>query len=83
MIRDRAGRKANSALRLLATLKQQVILSLPAASNLTSLSYASAASAMALLLEYELVEEITGNRRNRRFAYRPYLAILSEGTEAL
>jgi hypothetical protein len=30
-----------------------------------------------------IVREITGQRRNRVFAYQKYLDILSEGTEAL
>jgi DNA-binding transcriptional regulator GbsR (MarR family) len=49
----------------------------------TSLSFPSAAKGMQALETLEIAQEITGNRRNRVFAYREHLAILSEGAEPL
>lgn len=38
-------------------------------------------AALADLERLGIVEEVTGKRRGRVFAYKGYLAILSEGTE--
>jgi hypothetical protein len=38
---------------------------------------------MDLLVELGVARELTGRRRNRLFAYDGYVAVLSEGTEAL
>jgi hypothetical protein len=38
---------------------------------------------MAGLVTRGLVRELTGNRRNRVFAYERYLAIIGEGSEPL
>lgn len=41
------------------------------------------AKSMAHLIELGIVRELTGNRRNRVFAYDQHLAVLAEGTEPL
>ena len=76
------GRKAGSALRVHDALKSRPILSLPAASRHTGLSFQTAASAMGLLADHGIAREITGKRRGRLFVYDRYLSILEEGTEA-
>jgi hypothetical protein len=35
------------------------------------------------MIELGIVDEITGRKRNKAFAYRQYLAILSEGAQPL
>ncbi len=77
------GRRAGSALRVHDVLKARPILSLPAASTATGLSFPAASSAMEVLIELGIAREITGKRRNRLFAYDGYLARLSEGTGPL
>lgn len=78
---EAAGRRAGSALRAHEALKARPILSIPAVSAATSLSYPTAASAMDLLTELGIAREATGRRRDRLFAYDGYLSILNEGTE--
>ena len=80
-IKQRGGRRAGSALRVFDVLKAQPILSLPAASARTGLSFRTAASAMAVLVEQGIAREITGQRRGRLFVHDRYLGILNEGTE--
>jgi hypothetical protein len=40
-------------------------------------------AALADLQRLDIVEEVTGRKRGRVFAYRGYLAILNEGTTPL
>jgi Fic family protein len=49
----------------------------------TGLSAPTVKAALADLQRLGVVEEVTGRRRGRVFAYRRYLAILSEGTAPL
>ena len=81
-IEQRAGRRAGSVLRVYDALKERPILTLPGVCARTSLSFPTVSSAMKLLVEQGISREITGNRRDRLFAYDKYLAILNEGTEA-
>ena len=76
-----AGRRAGSAIRLHEALKERPILSLRAASAAAQVSYGTAASAMETLVTNGIARELTGNRRNRLFAYGGYLAVLEEGIE--
>jgi Fic family protein len=77
------GRRAGSALRVHEALKARPILSLSAVCVATGLSFPAASSGMGLLVELGIARELTGKRRNRLFVYDRYLAVLSEGTEAL
>ena len=81
-IEQRAGRRAGSVLRVYDALKERPILSLPGICTRTSLSFPTVSSAMKLLVDQGITREITGNLRDRLFAYNEYLAILNEGTEA-
>ena len=80
-IQAAGGRRAGSVLRVHEALKSRPILSLPAASRDTKLSFQAAASAMELLVTHGIAREITGKRRNRLFVYDRYISILNEGTE--
>ena len=80
-IRTVAARRANSALRVHAALKERVILSVPAASHHTGLTFPTADSALALLAENGIVREVTGKKRNRRFVYQKGLDLLNADTE--
>ena len=59
------------------------ILSLSDAAQHTQLSFRAVSATMRALVDLGIVREITGQRRNRLFAYDEYLSILSEGTEPL
>jgi Fic family protein len=77
------GRRAGSALRLHEAMKARPITSMTEVCRATGLSFPAASSAMDLLVELGVARELTGRRRNRLFAYDGYVAVLSEGTEAL
>ncbi|MDE2915162.1 MAG: Fic family protein [Paracoccaceae bacterium] len=81
-IAQKAGRRANSALRVHEALKARPILSLSQASASTGLSFPTVASAMQSFVEYGIVRELTGRSHNRVFAYDRYLSILTDGTES-
>ena len=78
---ERSGRRAGSALRVYATLRERPILSITAAAERADISFSGASSAMRLLVDLGLVRESTGKRRGRLFVYDEYLAVLNEGTE--
>jgi len=69
------------ALRLLQVLPDHPILSVAHAMELLGTSRPTATKAMEFLLDQGVVEERSGRRRDRRYAYRRYLDILGEGTD--
>jgi len=77
---EASGRRAGSALRVHEALKARPIVSLPATTDATGLSFPAVSSAMELLVNLGIARELTGKRRNRLFVYDLYLAILNEGT---
>jgi Fic family protein len=77
---QRQGRRAGSALRVFDALTSRAVLTLPATVERTGLSFPGASDGMKLLIELEIVRELTGKKRNRVYAYERYLALLSEGT---
>ncbi len=78
-----AGRRAGSALRVHEALKARPIRSIPDLAATTGLSYPAAAAAIAALIALGIAHEVTGRKRDRLYAYGPYLAILTEGTEPI
>ncbi len=83
IIEGKGGRRANSALRVHQALTTRPISSLTDVSKATRLAFPGASSGMRLLQELEIAREITGQPRNRIFAYDRYISILNEGTEPL
>lgn len=77
------GRRVSSALRAHEVLMRRLVVSIGDVSEQTGLSWPTAAAAIDVLTELRVTREITGERRNRLFAYGEYLDILSEGTEPL
>lgn len=80
---QQAGRRASTTLRVFRALCERPLTSLKQVCERTSLSFPAAANAMETLGDLGIAQEVTGQRRNRVFAYEKYLNILSEGTEAL
>ena len=78
-----SGRRAISALQVHQVLMAHPILSLSDAGQRSQLSFRVVSATMRTLVDLGIVREITGQRRNRLFAYDQYLSILSEGTEPL
>jgi len=77
------GRGASTPLRVFRALCERPLLSLNEVCRRTGLSFPAAGKGMKSLIRLEIAREITGQRRNRIFAYDRYLTILSEGTEPL
>lgn len=76
------GRGAGSVLRVHEAMLRTPIITTARASEATGLVPNTIASCVRRLERIGLVKEITGKRRNRVFAYSPYLDILNRGTGA-
>ena len=72
-----------SALRVHQSIKEHPIVTLQSVRERTGLSFHAASSGMTRLEQLGVVRELTGQRRNRVYAYQRYIDILSEGTEPL
>lgn len=77
------GRITATTLRVFGVLCQRPLVTLNHVRDRADISFPSAAKGMDALMKLGIVREITGQRRNRVFAYGQYLAILNEGTEPL
>jgi len=77
------GRSGPSVRLVYGALRRRPLTSTKQLKQLSGLSFATAGKAIEALVDLGNAREITGGRRNRLFAYDPYLAILSEGTEPL
>ncbi len=80
---QRLGRGASTALRVLAALRERPLITLSQVQERTGLTFPTVGSGMKALESLGIAKEFTGRRRNRVFAYDPYLQILTEGTEPL
>ncbi|MEO0080167.1 MAG: Fic family protein [candidate division WOR-3 bacterium] len=72
------GRGAGRALTLLEQLFYAPIVTVGRAAEITKLTYAGAAAVVEQLERLGLLREITGQKKNRRFSYAPYLALFEE-----
>ena len=69
------GRAAPSALAVHQAMLRHPISDIAKLKELTGLTNATIGSALNRLLDFGLIEETTGNKRNRLFCYSPYLKI--------
>jgi Fic family protein len=72
------GRRSNSALILLNILFQSPVTTIDNAAKKCSLSYKAANDLVRILEEKRMVEEMTGQNRNRIFIFKPYLDIFRD-----
>ena len=78
LIQGKLGRRAGSALDLIEFMYRHPMVSVNDVQRISGLSFPSA-NELAIELEgLALLKEQTGNRRNRVFAYQPYLDIILE-----
>ncbi len=77
------GERAGSALQLHEVLQRDPYAGAAVLVARTGLTMPTVNAALVELQRLGIVEEVTGKRRGRVFAYRRYLDILSEGTEPL
>ena len=78
---QQTGRAAGSAWRIHQVLQARPIASLQELVRRTELSFPAVSAGMKVLEQLGIARELTGKKRNRRFGYDTYLAILGEGTE--
>lgn len=77
------GRMAASTFRLHDLLQRRPIVTVQAAAKELGMSVPTVTKALDRLTGLGIVQETTGRRRNRLFAYGAYLALLDKGTEPL
>ena len=70
------GRAAPSALAVHQAMLRHPIVDIAKLKELTGLTNATIGSALNRLLDFGLIEETTGNKRNRLFCYRGYIEAL-------
>lgn len=88
LTRDRAriaalGARAGNVGLVFEQFAHRVLLGVPQVQPRLALSAPTIRSAIRTLEAMEIVNELTGQRRHRVFAYSEYLAILSEGAQPL
>lgn len=77
------GRAASSALKVHEYMQKKPIVSIRGAAKALKLSIPTVTLALNNLVGLEVVQEVTGKRRDRFFTYSRYFNIVSEGTEPL
>jgi Fic family protein len=77
------GRASGNALQIFEQLKQRPVMGITDIADRAGVAFQTASRAVSNLEELGVVEEITGRKRDRIYAYGQYLAILSEGAEPL
>lgn len=76
-IQARSGR-SKSLLRVLEALRQRPLCNLKEIVKRSGVSFPTASNAVEALVEQGLLHELTGQRRNRMFAYTAYLELLNQ-----
>lgn len=82
LIADELGYSAGSAHRVLEEMYKRPILSVKDVREITGNSFAAANNLVAKLSELGMLREITGQARNRRFRYEPYIRLFEENNGA-
>ena len=72
------GHSAANGLRVLEGLYQQPHISVAGAQRLTRTSYSAANNLVSRFVKLGILEEATGNKRNRIFMYEPYIHLFRE-----
>jgi len=75
---DNLGDRSGNALSLLESLFWQPIVSVQSVTEVTKLAYSNANNLIKKMQELKLLRELTSKKRNRKFAYAPYLALFSD-----
>ena len=75
---DNMGRRAANAITLIENLYSKPIINIEQVQEIVQISYPNANSLVKDLCDVGLLEEITGQKRNRAFAYAPYLNVFKD-----
>jgi Fic family protein len=77
-ITDRFGRAAGHGHRVLESLYKHPIVAVEDVRRLTGTTYPAANQLVQRFVEAEILREITGQARNRRFRYDPYVRLFTD-----
>ena len=69
------GKSAGSCLQLLEYMFKRPYFNVMDVENYLNITYVSANNIVKKLMDEELISEITGQKRHRRFSYKPYIAL--------
>ncbi len=78
IVLSKMGRKAANAMTLLESLYFRPIVTVEHVQEITKLTFPNANVLVKELCNLGLLREITGQRRNRAFAYDPYLNVFED-----
>lgn len=78
LVLNAMGRRSGNAIALLESLYFRPIFTVEHAEAITNLSYPNANALIKNLSDIGLLQEITGQKRNRAFSYAPYLAVFQD-----
>ncbi len=78
LVLNNMGRRSGNAVALLESLYFRPIVTVEHAEAITNLSYPNANTLIKDLCDIGLLQEITGQKRNRAFSYAPYLAVFRD-----
>lgn len=78
LVLDEMGRRSGKAIALLESLYFKPIFTVEHVQAITELSYPNANSLVKELCNIGLLEEITGQKRNRAFCYAPFLDVFRD-----
>lgn len=82
-ITEHLGRAAANGHRLLESLFDRPIISVHDAQQIAKTEYAAANTLVRRMTELGILREITGNARNRRFRYEPYVRLFIDEPEGV
>ena len=77
LIVDRFGRVAGNGLRVLEQLYTTPIITVNGVAEVTGTSFTAAAELMGRFVDNDMLREVTGQARNRRFRYDSYVRLFS------
>jgi Fic family protein len=79
-VAESLGRASKTALRLLEYLEQNPIIEIRKTAVSLDMAFSTVSSAVNRLCRAGILVQSAGNRRDRRFSYEAYLALLRDGT---
>ena len=80
-VTEHLGRVAGNGNRILEHLYRQPYIQVATVQEIAETSYTAANNLVSRLVEIDILEEVTGYRRNRVFCYLPYIRIFNEDLE--
>lgn len=81
LIIEQFGRVAANGLKVLESLYSRPIITVNDIADMTGTSFTAANQLMQKFVAHELLSEITGQVRNRRFRYDAYIDLFTEGAQ--